>query len=47
MEKKQVINNMNSLRSIIEGYEQLVGNLGIPIPPAINEKLSQIVVSTA
>lgn len=46
-QKKECIDNMNSLRSIIEGYEQFVGHLGITIPPLINDKLSQIVVSMA
>lgn len=47
MQKKGCMDNMNMLRLIIKGYEQLVGNLGITIPPMINNELSQIVVSMA
>lgn len=46
-EKKSLQQYMEQSRSRIAGYEQFVGMTGIPIPPAINEKLTQIVISMA
>lgn len=46
-EKKSLQQSMEQSRSRIAGYEQFVGMTGIPIPPAVNEKLTQIMISMA
>ena len=43
--KTSLRKSMELTQSRIAGYEQFVGMTGIPIPPAVNEKLTQIVIS--